>query len=80
MNRYPLSKASRLAAGKARGRERVGWEWCRGEISRQRADTIKSRENELFNTSIKNYKTRPPFFMLPGLLCRQVIRCLRVAV
>lgn len=33
-----------------------------GEISRQRADTIKTRENELLNTSIKKYKTWWPRF------------------
>lgn len=32
------------------------------EISRQRADTIKTQENELLNTSIKKYKTWPHFY------------------
>lgn len=33
-----------------------------GGISRQRADTIKTQENELLNTSIKKYKTWPHFY------------------
>lgn len=36
--------------------------WGGGGISRQRADTIKTRENELLNTSIKKYKTWPRFY------------------
>lgn len=41
-----------------------GWWWWRwaGGISRQRADTIKTQENELLNTSIKKYKTWPHFY------------------
>lgn len=67
MNRSPFSKASCLAAGKGTGRrERVGLAVVvgrgGGEISRQRADTIKTRENELLNTSIKKYKTWWPRF------------------
>lgn len=33
-----------------------------GGVSRQRADTIKTRQNELLNTSIKKYKTWPRFY------------------
>lgn len=41
-----------------------GWWWWRraGGISRQRADTIKTQENELLNTPIKKYKTWPHFY------------------
>lgn len=48
--------------------EGVGWRcvcvcgWWGWGVSRQRADTIKTRENELLNTSIKKYKTWPRFF------------------
>lgn len=31
-------------------------------MSRQRADTIKTGENELLNTSIKKYKAWPSFY------------------
>lgn len=63
MNRYPFSKDSCLAAGEGTG-ETEGWAagGVRGKISRQRADTIKTRENELLNTSIKKYKTWPRFY------------------
>lgn len=48
----------RRGAGRGKGGLVVVW----GEISRQRADTIKTRENELLNTSIKKYKTWPHFY------------------
>lgn len=64
MNRYPFSKA--LCFGDRRGTgEREGWAGgggVGGGISRQRADTIKTQENELLNTSIKKYKTWPRFY------------------
>jgi len=59
MNRYSFSQASCLAAGERWGEERLGWKWGG---SRQRADTIKTAENELLNTSIKKYKTWPHFY------------------
>lgn len=55
-----------LGGRRGTGREgRVGCRWWRrggGGISRQRADTIKTRKNELLNTSIKKYKTWPRFY------------------
>lgn len=76
LNRHPHSKSPTL--GERWGRE--GWGTSdvavvEGGVCRQRADTIKTLKNELLNTSIKKYKTWPQFLMLPGLLCRRLIRC-----
>lgn len=62
MNRYPFSKASCLAVGERDGEREGSAGGCGGWISRQRADTIKTEENELLNTPIKKYKTWPSFY------------------
>lgn len=53
-----------MLGGRRGDGEREGWAGggAGGEISGQRADTIKTRENELLNTSIKKYKTWPRFY------------------
>lgn len=46
------------------GRRKTRLEGGNGSVGglRQRADAIKTEENELLNTSIKKYKTWPSFY------------------